>query len=133
MADAPQVPSLFERLGGIFGIARIIDVLGDRLYDNDTLNRNPAVMRLHDEKGRPGFKFTLIAWMIEQTGGPKVYPGADMRTAHAEMTVSDFEFDVVLWEAAAVLTYCGVPQQEHKELMAVLESVRDDVRAGSAA
>jgi hemoglobin len=133
MTDLPQTPSLFERLGGIFGIAHFLDILGDRLYENDTLNQNPAVLRLHNEKGRPGFKFTLMAWMIQETGGPKVYPGADMRTAHAGMTVSDYEYDVVLIELAAVLTNCGVAEQEHKDLIAFLEGYRDDIRAGSAA
>ena len=63
-------PSLYERLGGTYGIAGAVDVLVDRLYDNVSANQNPHVQAFHLMKGHAGFKFLVTAWSIEKTGGP---------------------------------------------------------------
>ena len=122
-ADAPT-PSLYERLGGMYGIAGAVDVLADRLYDNASANQNPHVAAFHSQQGQAGFKFLVTAWSIEQTGGPACYPGRDMRESHAHLSVSDFEFDIVAGEIAATLYHVGVPRQEHSEFMAIIESYR---------
>ena len=120
-------PSLYERLGGTYGIAGAVDVLVDRLYDNVSANQNPHVQAFHLEKGHAGFKFLVTAWSIEKTGGPACYPGREMGPAHAHLQVSDAEFDVVATEIAATLYHVGVPAQEHKEFMAIVESYRSEV------
>ena len=83
-----ESPSLYERLGGVYGIAAAVDVLVDRLYSNASANMNPAVAKFHEQQGQPGFKFLVTAWTIEHTGGPKCYPGRDMRDAHVHLNVS---------------------------------------------
>jgi hemoglobin len=80
--------TLYERLGGTYGIAAAVDVLVDRLYSNASANMNPAVAKFHEQQGQAGFKFLVTAWTIEHTGGPKCYPGRDMRDAHAHLNVS---------------------------------------------
>ena len=79
----PPNVSLYDRRGGFYGIAGAVDVLVDRLYDNVTANNNPHVAAFHAKKGHAGFKFLVTAWSIEQTVGPKCYPGRDMRESHA--------------------------------------------------
>jgi len=127
MTDSAQTPSLYERLGGIYGIAGAVDVLADRLYENVSANQNPHVQAFHLEKGHAGFKYLVTAWSIEQTGGPKCYPGRDMQESHAHLHVTDFEFDIVATEIAATLYHVGVPPQEHKEFMDIIESYRSMV------
>ena len=78
-------------------------------------------------KGHAGFKFLVTAWSIEKTGGPACYPGREMGPAHAHLQVTDAEFDVVATEIAATLYHVGVPAQEHKEFMAIIESYRSEV------
>ena len=119
--------SLYERLGGTYGIAGAVDVLVDRLYDNVSANRNPHVQAFHAEMGHAGFKFLVTAWSIEKSGGPACYPGRDMREAHAHLFVSEEEFDIVATEIAATLYHVGVPQPEHKEFMDIIESYRSMV------
>ena len=119
--------SLFERLGGIYGIAGAVDVLADRLYDNRSANQNEAVKNFHDKQGQPGFKFLVTAWSIEQCGGPKCYPGRDMRESHAHLKVGEREFDIVATEISATLSHVGVPAREHKEFMDIIESYRSMV------
>lgn len=120
-------PSLYERLGGTYGIAGAVDVLADRLYDNASANRNPHVQAFHLGMGHAGFKFLVTAWSIEQTGGPSCYPGRDMRESHAHLFVSQEEFDIVSGEIAATLYHVGVPQPEHGEFMAIIERYRSMV------
>ena len=120
-------PSLYERLGGTYGIAGAVDVLADRLYENASANRNPHVQAFHLGMGHAGFKFLVTAWSIEQTGGPSCYPGRDMRESHAHLFVSQEEFDIVATEIAATLFHVGVPQPEHGEFMAIIESYRSMV------
>jgi len=121
--------SLYERLGGIYGIAGAVDVLVDRLYTNASANMNPAVEAFHRQQGHAGFKFLVTAWSVEQTGGPKCYPGRDMSESHAHLNVSEHDFDVVALEIAATLSYLGVPQPEHDEFLALIESYRSMVVA----
>lgn len=119
--------SLYERLGGIYGISGAVDVLVDRLYNNVSANRNPHVQAFHLQQGHAGFKFLVTAWSIEKTGGPACYPGRDMGAAHAELKVTDEEFDVVKTEIAATLFHVGVPQPEHGEFMDIIERYRSEV------
>jgi len=123
----PADASLYERLGGMYGIAGAVDVLVDRLYDNASANTNPHVAAFHAKQGQAGFKFLVTAWSIEQTGGPKCYPGRDMREAHAHLAVSNHEFDIVSGEIAATLFHVGVPAKEHAEFMNIVESYRSMV------
>jgi hemoglobin len=131
MTESAEIPSLYERLGGTMGIAAVMDVLTDRLYDNVSANRNPYVQKLHETNSRAGFKFMVTAWSIQETGGPKCYPGRDMREAHADMVATEEDFDIVALEIAATLSYCGVPRQEAKEYLDIIESYRHDVLTAS--
>jgi len=124
--------TLYERLGGIYGIAAAVDVLVDRLYSNASANMNPAVAKFHEQQGQAGFKFLVTSWTIEHTGGPKCYPGRDMRDAHAHLNVSQHDFDVVALEIAATLSFLGAPEKEHKEFMDLIESYRSMVVAQPA-
>jgi hemoglobin len=119
--------SLYERLGGTYGIGGAVDDLVDRLYENDAVNQNPAVKEFHEEEGQPGFKYLVTAWSIEATGGPEVYAGRDMEKAHEDLEVTDWEFDIVYTEIKTSLHQVGVPEQETKEFMDIIESYRDMV------
>ncbi|MEP6814741.1 MAG: group 1 truncated hemoglobin [Marmoricola sp.] len=124
--------SLYQRLGGVYGIAGAVDVLVDRLYTNASANMNPAVDHFHQQGGQAGFKFLVTAWSVEETGGPKCYPGRDMSESHADLNVSQHDFDVVAMEIAATLSYLGVPVQEQGEFMDIIERYRSKVVSGDA-
>lgn len=126
MTDA----SLYERLGGTYGIAGAVDVLVDRLFANASVNANAAV---HDHHGDPanaaGYKFLVTAWSIEAAGGPACYPGKGMDEAHATLEISEADFDAVALEIASTLNFLGVPAGEHQEFMAIIEGYRPQVVA----
>jgi hemoglobin len=127
--ETSETESLFERLGGVYGIAGAVDDLVDRLYENDVANQNPAVQEFHETHGNPGFKYLVTAWSIEKAGGPEVYHGRDMTDAHEELEVTEREFDVVRTEIKTTLDQVGVPEQETKEFMEIIDNYRDEVVA----
>jgi hypothetical protein len=64
--DEEKIPeyegeSLYERLGGVYGIAGAVDILVDRLYENEAANENPAVQEFHENYGKAGFKYLVTA------------------------------------------------------------------------
>lgn len=121
--------TLYERLGGVYGIAGAVDILVDRLYENDAANENPAVKEFHENYGKAGFKYLVTAWSIEYTGGPAVYPGRSMADAHEDLEVNERGFDVVRTEVKNTLYYVGVPHQEMKEFMGIIDMFRDEIVA----
>lgn len=126
--------TLYERLGGCYGIAGAVDVLVDRLFKNVRVNANDTV---HEHHGNPanaaGYKFLVTAWSIEATGGPKCYIGHDMTVAHEHLSIDPAGFDAVYLEIEATLFYLGVPDSETKEFMAIIESFRSEVVSADAA
>lgn len=99
----------------------------DRLYTDASANGNPEVAKFRQQQGQPGFKFLVTAWTIEHTGGPKCYPGRDMRDAHAQLKATEHDFDAVALEIRATLSYLGVPGREQREFMELIESYRTAV------
>lgn len=118
---------LFERIGGYKAVAAAVDHLVDNIYVNKTLNMNPALKAVHDLDERAAFKLILATWVIENTGGPKVYIGRPMDKAHAHLSISNREFDIILHECKHTFYQLGVPEKEIGELMAGLEAQREKV------
>lgn len=120
--------TLYDRLGGTYGIAGAVDVLVDRLFANVAVNANEAVHAHHGVAANaPGYKFLVTGWTIEATGGPKCYPGMDMTKAHDTLSIDEDGFNAVSMEIAATLNFLGVPAAEHKEFMDIIESYRPQV------
>ncbi|ANY09942.1 group I truncated hemoglobin [Pseudonocardia sp. HH130630-07] len=126
--------SLYDRLGGTYGIAGAVDILVDRLFANVAVNANAGVHAHHgDPANAPGYKFLVTAWSVQAAGGPQCYPGLDMTRAHETLQITDDQFDAVAMEIAATLNFCGVPAPEHTEFMEIIESYRPQVVTQRAA
>ena len=126
--------SLYERLGGTYPIASTVDHLVDKIYENHGLNANPILKAIHDNKSsKAGFKVMLTNWVVTRTGGPKIYQpdmfgrGKTMKDSHPHLNISNREFDIIMAECKETFYNFNVPDQEIGELMADLESFRDDI------
>lgn len=127
-ANVPENASLYERLGGTYGIAGAVDVLVDRLFANIAVNANPEVHAHHgDPANAAGYKFLVAAWSIEAAGGPACYPGRDMTVAHQKLSIDTAGFDAVRTEIDATLNFLGVPDGERGEFMAIIDGYRAQV------
>ncbi len=138
-------PSLYDRLGGVFAIAAVVDKFSDALVDNSIVGQgssNPALREWHTNKLErlPGLKFMRTLWVCNVSGGPFAYtatkPGSTilgLEEAHREFKITPDEFDEVAAELARALDYFGVPQQEKEEVLAAFAAHKDEVTQGSMA
>ncbi len=128
--DSDQ-PSLYDRLGGVYPIALVVDDLINRVAVNEVLNANPAVYAARAPERYPGLKFQLTAMVCQATGGPCEYTGKSMKEAHEGMNINGEEWAALAADFKASLDKYGVPEAEQKELFAIVESTRGDIVASS--
>ena len=121
------MPSLYERLGGVYAIATVVDDFIDRIMDDPRLNANPKVDEAHHRVSRAGFKYLVTEQVCWATGGPQRYTGRSMRDSHAHLDITPTEWEAFLDDFQQTLTRFGVPQAEQRELFAIVESTRGDI------
>ena len=92
--------SLYERLGGMFAIAAVVDHFSDQLLKNPkVVNANPELKEWHTVTypGRlPGLKFGRTLWVCAAAGGPFQYTAEGLRDAHLEFHIAPEVFDEVV-------------------------------------
>ena len=143
-ADA-QEKTLYERLGGVFAIAAVVDHFSDAVVKNPIVgqkSKNPQLRKWHTKNlGRlPGLKFMRTLWVCEVSGGPFKFsatkPGATplgLEEAHRDLKISPAEFDEVAAELARTLDFVKVPKKEKDEVLAAFAAHKDEVTAGYVA
>jgi hemoglobin len=120
-------PSLYERLGGVYAIAAVVDDFIDRIMDNPRLNANPKVDEAHHRVSRAGFKYLVTEMVCWATGGPQHYTGRSMADSHADLDITEDEWQVFLADFRACLDHFAVPRAEQGELFAIVESTKGDI------
>src|SRR5262245_46654337 len=129
-ADAAQkqpMPSLYERLGGVYAIASVIDDFINRIMDNPRLNANPKVEEAHHRVSRAGFKYLVTEMACWATGGSQRYSGRSMLDSHAHLDITEEEWQVFLADFQACLDAFAVPKSEQAELFAIVQSTKGDI------
>jgi hemoglobin len=128
-------PTLYERLGGIFAIAAVVDDFSDRVVTNPRIvNANPDLHEWHTvtyQTRMPGLKWGRTLWLAMQAGGPFLYTGKGMRDAHFDLKISPEVFDEVAAELANALDHFSVPEREKQEVLAAFGAEKGEVTAGS--
>jgi hemoglobin len=135
--------SLYERLGGVFSIAAVIDHFSNAVVENHVAgqgSQNPDLKEWHTQQlGRlPGLKFMRTLWVCDVAGGPFTFsatkPGATLlglEEAHRELHISPEEFDAVAAELGRSLEFFKVPQGEKDEVLAAFAAHKGEVTQGS--
>jgi hemoglobin len=127
-ADQPaSKPSLYERLGGVYALAAVVDDFIDRIMDSPRLNANPKVNEAHHRVSRAGFKYLVTEMVCWATGGPQRYSGRSMADSHAHLDITADEWQVFLADFQACLDHFAVPRAEQVELFSIVESTRNDI------
>lgn len=120
-------PSLYERLGGAYSIAAVVDRLIDVITVDPQVNSNPLVNEAHRRVSKPGLKYQVWELLCEATGGPNKYVGRDMKTAHAHLNITTEEWFMFGTDFKNVLDEFKVPAREQVELFDVLAALKDDI------
>jgi len=134
--------SLYERLGGAFAIAAVVDHFSEAIVQNPIVGQeseNPALREWHTNNlGRlPGLKFMRTLWVCNVAGGPQHYsatqPGSTslgLEEAHRELKISPAEFDEVAAELGRTLDFFKVPAPEKEEVLAAFAAHKGEVTEG---
>ena len=125
-------PSLYERLGGTYSIATVVDDFIERLLVNATLNANPAINAARARVPKAGLKFHVTALVCEVSGGPCKYTGRAMKESHQHLNITQAEWEAMVTDFKATLDKFKVPQREQQELIAIVGSTRNDIVRSSS-
>jgi hemoglobin len=120
-------PSLYERLGGVYSIATVVDAFIDRIMVDPRLNANPLVDEAHHRVPPAGFKYLVTEMVCMATGGPQKYTGKTMADSHKQLKITPNEWTAFLDDFQQVLDKFKVPSEEQAELKAIVNSTRSDI------
>lgn len=122
-----EKPTLYQRLGGVYSIATVVDDFIDRIMIDPRLNANPLVDEAHHRVGKAGFKYLVTEMVCWATGGPQRYSGRGMGESHKHLKITAEEWKAFLDDFQQTLDAFKVPEAEQKELFAIVESTRGDI------
>jgi hemoglobin len=134
--------SLYERLGGAFAIAAVVDHFSEAVVHNPIVGQkseNPDLREWHTNNlGRlPGLKFMRTLWVCNVAGGPQHYaatkPGSTplgLEEAHRELKISPIQFDEVAAELGRTLDFFKVPEREKGEVLTAFAAHKSEVTQG---
>ena len=138
-------PTLYERLGGVFAIAAVVDHFSDAVVRNPIVGQgsaNPELREWHTGHldRLPGLKFMRTLWVCDVSGGPFEFaatrPGRTalgLEEAHRSLHIAPAEFDEVAAELGRTLDAFGVPAREKGEVLEAFAAHKGEVTEGSLA
>ena len=127
MATLQDSPNLYERLGGVYSIATVMDDFIDRVMTDPRLNANPLVDEAHHRVSPAGFKYLVTEMVCWATGGPQKYTGRSMKESHQQLMITATEWEAFLDDLQQTLDKFAVPQTEQAEIKAIVASTRADI------
>jgi hemoglobin len=126
MPEKPSKPTLYQRMGGYDVLAGVLD---DFLHQ---LGTDPAFKRFGGGRSMDSLHRTrqlVLDQLCNLTGGPCVYIGRDMKTAHAGLDITPAEWDSSIEKFKVALNDQKVGEQEQKEFIAIIQKLRPDIVA----
>lgn len=140
-AQAEGKLALFDRLGGEAGISNIVANFAPRVLDDPRVNWERKGIKRGGISIHAGQSVTwqatpqnveilkqhLAQFVALATGGPAGYTGKGIESTHADMHITNPEFDAVMGDLKASLDKLQIPNREQKELLAIIESTRPQI------
>jgi hemoglobin len=125
--ESAEKPSLYDRLGGVYSIATVVDDLIDRVMADPRLNANPLVDEAHHRVPPAGFKYLVTEMVCWAAGGPQKYTGRSMRESHKQLKITGKEWEAFMDDVWLTLDKFKVPGEEQAELRVIVKSTRRDI------
>jgi hemoglobin len=134
--------SLYNRLGGVYSIAAVVDHFSDALIRNPIVgaqSKNPFLREWSTTKldRLPGLKFQRTLWVCQVAGGPFTFSATkkgkcplSLENAHKDLQISPEEFDEVARELGRSLDHFGVPAKEKEEVLTAFAGHKGEVNMG---
>ena len=129
-ADAPAAPSLYKRIGGYDAIAAVVDDFVPRLIGDARLGK---FFQGHSAATMAHIRQRVIEQICMAAGGPCVYTGRDMKTAHKGLGIVEQDWTAAVAHLTATFDKLKVPAKEKDELLAIVGSLKKDIVEAPAA
>jgi hemoglobin len=113
--------SLYDRLGGKGAITAVVDDFVGNVAADKRINGFFAKADV------PRLKGNLVDQICQATGGPCVYKGKDMKTAHKGMGITDGDFNALVEDLVKSLDKFSVPAKEKGELLGILGPLKPQI------
>lgn len=136
--------TLYDRLGGVFAIAAVVDYFSDSIFKDPVAgpeSANPDLKEWHRDEAASrlaGLKFMRTLWLCEVAGGPFQFsptrPGEThlgLEEAHRSLHIKPEEFDAVAGDLSRALDHFKVPEKEKGEVLAAFAAHKGEVTEGS--
>jgi len=127
MTQPAERPSLYDRLGGVYSIATVMDDFIDRIMVDPRLNANPLVDEAHHRVPPAGFKYLVTEMVRWATGGQQKYTGRSMTDSHVHLKINGAEWEAFLDDFQQTLDKFARPAEEQAELKALVDNTRSDI------
>ncbi|MEO3783897.1 group 1 truncated hemoglobin [Actinocorallia sp. B10E7] len=116
--------SIYDAIGGSAAVGAAVDdfyvrVLGDPELEGLFTGTDLSRLKSHQR-----------AFIAAALGGPELYKGRDLGSAHAHLGLEDRHFDAVVGHLAATLASLGVPEETIGEIASALAPLRADIVSG---
>jgi len=121
---APAGPSLYTRLGGYDAIVAVTKDFITRLATDPQLSK--FFVGLNDTS-KARVEAHVIDFLCVATGGPCIYTGQDMKTAHTGLHITEADWNTSVAHLTETLNKFKVPQKEQTEVMTAIGSLKGDI------
>ncbi len=118
--------SLFDRLGGSFGIRSLVDDIVARHMENPAIRARFLPYRESPDRLET-IKTHLCRFMEAGSGGPAQYAGRSMPDAHRGMNINEAEYLAATDDIMAALRHRGADEQTQKDVLAIAYALKGDI------
>jgi hemoglobin len=125
--EPPVATTLWERLGGEKGVAKVVDDFVTAAA------ADPNVNFFRDGKYKPtneqvaDLKKKLVDLISEASGGPRKYTGKGLKEVHKGMGITDAEFDACAGDLKAALEKSGANADDVAAVLRAVGGTRRDI------
>lgn len=120
-APPTNEPTLYQRLGGPAGVARLVDRLVERSASD------PRTRRSFDGIKLPALKDSIAQQICHVAGGGCRYEGATMAEAHKDARIPASEFDAMVAILREELDAAGADAAAKNGLLKLLAPMKRDI------
>jgi hemoglobin len=123
-AVAQQPSSLYHRLGGYDALAAVTDDFVGRLAADPQLKHFFGGLSVDSQKR---LRQHVVDFLCSATGGPCVYTGRDMKTAHTGLGIAEEDWNASVKHLVATLDKFKVPEKEKNEVLGAISGLKGDI------
>ena len=117
-------PSLYHRLGGYDAIAAVTDDFVGRLAGDPQLHRFFTGLSADSQKK---LRQHVVDFLCSATGGPCIYTGRDMKTAHSGLGITEDDWNISVKHLVATLDKFKVPEKEKNEVLGAISGLKGEI------